>query len=347
MNILVIRFRQMGDAILATVVLNTLRQNFPEATIDFVLNERLAPLFSDHPSIDHIVTFTDDERHHALTYVRKVWQTVRRRHYDVIIDMRSTMNTALFALLSPTTRYRIGIQKAYTRLMFNYRKAMSSKENMIDHNLGLLAPLNQLKPLMLCRQFSLAITTDEVAAFGRYMNQCGVDANRPVCLVGVTAKLASKRWDEGRMAWVLRRLLERYPTLQLIFNYAPGEEAGHARNVWQQLDRSPRVFMDVQAKSPRELYAMAHHVCMYFGNEGGARHIVHAAGVPSYVIMAPGNNKERWLPQNDTPAEGIASTDFLDDEELATMTRQQQYDVITQERVCEGLFLFIDHHKIL
>jgi len=69
MNILVIRFRQMGDAILATALLNTLRLNFPEAQIHFVLNERIAPLFKGHPSVDRFITFTDNERHHALTYV--------------------------------------------------------------------------------------------------------------------------------------------------------------------------------------------------------------------------------------------------------------------------------------
>ena len=44
MKILVVRFRQMGDAILATPLLSTLRANYPDAQIDFVLNERIAPL---------------------------------------------------------------------------------------------------------------------------------------------------------------------------------------------------------------------------------------------------------------------------------------------------------------
>ena len=51
MKILVIRFRQMGDAILTTPLLSTLRKNFPEAEIDYILNERIAPLFEGHPAI--------------------------------------------------------------------------------------------------------------------------------------------------------------------------------------------------------------------------------------------------------------------------------------------------------
>src|SRR3712207_9346447 len=48
------------------------RDSFPDAQIDFVLNERLARLFEGHPSLSRVITFTDDERHHVLTYLRKV-----------------------------------------------------------------------------------------------------------------------------------------------------------------------------------------------------------------------------------------------------------------------------------
>ena len=72
MKILVVRFRQMGDAILATPLLSTLRENFPDAEIDFVLNARRAPLFEGHPAISNIITFTDEERHSFFTYLKKV-----------------------------------------------------------------------------------------------------------------------------------------------------------------------------------------------------------------------------------------------------------------------------------
>ena len=72
MNILVVRFRQMGDAILATSLLNTLRHNFPEAQIHFVLNEKIAPLFQGHPSIDKIITFAEEERHNFVHYLKRV-----------------------------------------------------------------------------------------------------------------------------------------------------------------------------------------------------------------------------------------------------------------------------------
>lgn len=337
MNILIVRFRQIGDALLSTVIMNTLRQNFPDATIDFVLNERIAPLFQGHPSIDHVITFSEEERHHALRYVRKVWNIVHRTRYDVIIDMRSTLNTVLFALFSPGTPYRIGLKKAYTLLLFNYRKQPDGSENMIDQNLSLLRPLERLRPIVPCRQFTLAITDKERNDFRDYMQACGADLRRPLLLIGVTAKIQDKCWSEDRMTWVLRQLLNEFPQAQLIFNYAPGEEEKRARAIWENLQRDPRILIDLKASSMRELYAMAHYIKLYFGNEGGARHVVHAAGVPSFVVMAPGNQKHRWLPQNEVYAGGIEVGDVVPESQLATMTRRQQYDAITQERVWEQL----------
>lgn len=63
MKILVVRFRQMDDAILTTVVLNSLKKSFPDCSIDFVLNDKICPLFEGHPSINRLIPFTDEERH--------------------------------------------------------------------------------------------------------------------------------------------------------------------------------------------------------------------------------------------------------------------------------------------
>ena len=138
----------MGDAILATALLNTLRHNFPEARIDFVLNESIAPLFSGHPSIDRILTFSDDERHRPLTYLKKVWSIVHHTRYDVIIDMRSTVNTMLFALLSPRTPYRIGVKKGYTALAFNHPVGhCGNSRSMVDYDTQFAQPLSKLRPI--------------------------------------------------------------------------------------------------------------------------------------------------------------------------------------------------------
>lgn len=336
-KILVVRFRQMGDAILATALLNTLRQSFPQAEIHFVLNDKIAPLFEGHPSIDRIITFTEKERHSILTYLRKVWQTVHGEHYDVIIDMRSTVNTMLFALFSPATEYRIGIKKGYTRLALNCLMPKCGIKSMVEHNSRLASPLEREGSVNYTKDFTLSITDAEKQEYGEYLTSQGINLAKPIMLANVTAKLANKVWDEVKMTCVLGTFMKAHPDVQVIFNYAPGKEEENARRIYGKLGSPSQVFIDVKACSARQLVALSGYTTLFFGNEGGARHIAQAAGTPSLVICAPENKKSTWIPQNSVPAEGISPSDFLTEEQLAAMSREQQYDVIDQETVSKKL----------
>ena len=347
MNILVIRFRQMGDAILSTALLNTLRHNFPDAQIHFVLNERIAPLFKGHPSVDRFITFTDDERHHALTYIRKVWHIVHETHYDIIIDMRSTANTMLFSLFSPSSKYRIGMDKGYTKLVFNHTIAPCANQySMVEYDTRYTLPLQSLRPIEPVINFTLHITDEERQSFGAYLTSQGIDLSRPVMLANVTAKLASKVWMEDRMVWVLSRFVEQYPDYQIIFNYAPGQEEENARRMYAQMGKPQQVFIDVQAHSSRELVAMSSYMTLFFGNEGGARHIAQAAGCPSLAICAPENSKKVWIPQTQVLAEGISPVDTLAAHQLTEqayqqLSREEKYSLLTQEYVWSRLQSFM------
>jgi len=347
MNILVIRFRQMGDAILSTALLNTLRHNFPDAQIHFVLNERIAPLFKGHPSVDRFITFTDDERHHALNYIRKVWHIVHETHYDIIIDMRSTANTMLFSLFSPSSKFRIGMDKGYTKLVFNHTIAPCANQySMVEYDTRYTLPLQSFGPIEPVYAFNLHITDEERQSFGAYLTSQGIDLSRPVMLANVTAKLASKVWMEDRMVWVLSRFVEQYPDYQIIFNYAPGQEEENARRMYAQMGKPQQVFIDVQAHSSRELVAMSSYMTLFFGNEGGARHIAQAAGCPSLAICAPENSKKVWIPQTQILAEGISPVDTLAAHQLTEqayqqLSREEKYSLLTQEYVWSRLQSFM------
>lgn len=343
MKILVVRFRQIGDAILTTCVFNTIRRTFPDAETYFVLNDNIAPLFKGHDAIDNIITFSKEERHSMVRYVRKVWRVVHENRFDAIIDMRSTMNTMLFALLSPRTKYRIGIRKAYTRLAFNHLITPCHKgESIISRNLRILQPLGGIKPLVIDRRFTLNITAEERDGFRRYMEDKGIDFSRPVMLAGVTAKLADKTWNEDNMICVLDRFISRYPDVQIVFNYAPGAEEDNARRMYGRLADNGNVFVDIRADSLRKLVAMSQLADFYFGNEGGARHIVHACGKPSFVICSPIADKATWLPQDDVPSKGIEAGDIVPADRLEGMTGEQKYGVITADIVTERLFAMCD-----
>lgn len=333
----------MGDTIMATPLFNTLRATFPKAEIDLVLNERIANLFKGHPSIDNIYTFNETERHNIIKYTRKVWHIVKAKKYDVIIDMRSTINTQLFALLSPSSTYRIAVSKPYTKLFSNHLIPLKAK-NRVDFNIDMALPLASEAPIKKNTNITLAVSEKEKAATYKKMEAAGFNFSLPAIMMNVTAKLENKVWPEDRMVDIIDRFIAEHHDCQIVFNYAPGREEENSRRIYRKLKNNKNVLIDLSAQSPRELFAMLQHFNFFFGNEGGARHIAHAAKVPSFVICSPGASKDIWIPRDEVPAEGVSADDITD---TTGMTDSQKYDIITTDIVWNRLKNFIKDRNIL
>ena len=62
-NILVIRFRRVGDSVLAVALCHSLKLSLPSAQVHYVVNANIAPLYEGHPDIDRVIPFTEEEQH--------------------------------------------------------------------------------------------------------------------------------------------------------------------------------------------------------------------------------------------------------------------------------------------
>ena len=87
-NILVIRFRRVGDSVLSMGLCHTLRESFPGAEIDFVINKGIDSLYREHPDIDNVIVYDKKECDNIFKYIRKTRQTMKIKRYDIIIDIR-------------------------------------------------------------------------------------------------------------------------------------------------------------------------------------------------------------------------------------------------------------------
>lgn len=344
-KILIIRFRQIGDAVLATALCNTLKESFPHAEIHFVLNKGIAPLFEHHPAIDKIITFDKKENKNFRIYISKIWKLTHNEKYDVIIDMRSTIRTLFFSLFSLSTPFRIGRIKWYSKFLHNYRIDVYSdtlKTDMVKRNSLLATPLENVHPIQYTDRFNISLSDKEIRDFRLYMEREGIHFTNPVILIGVTTKLQHKKWDTTRMTEVIRKILNDYSNFQLIFNYAPGEEEKDARQIYAHLGAPHNIFINIQANSLRQLSALCANCSFYFGNEGGARHIAQALGILSFAIYSPNSSKAMWLPQNSTEALGIDPQDLMDVEKLHFLSYEEQFSLITVEEVYKRLKYQLD-----
>ncbi len=330
-KILVIRFRRIGDSVLATALCRSLKESFPQAEIHFIINENISPLYLNHPDIDKVITFSDKENH-GFNYIKKVWNIVHETDYDVIIDMRSTIKTLPFSLFSLHTKYRIGRYKKYNALLHNYRIKDLPEDDRVENNLRLMSPLSKEGELKLNTNFRLYVTNEEKAKYRRYMEAQGIDFKKPVILCAVTARLAYKVWPYDRMTRILKNIIHEFDA-QLVFNYAGDAETKAAQDIWEKLGKDPHIFLNIQANGLRELCALTCNSTFFFGNEGGPRHIAQAFEIPSFAIYPPNISKQFWLPGNDPRFKGISPDDYMPEEQQKGMEYATRFDLIPESDV--------------
>ena len=341
-KVLVIRFRRIGDAVLSVVICSSLRKSFPEAEIHYVLNGHIAPLFENHPDIDKIIAFSDEENNHFFKYLRKVRQLMKTEQYDVIIDTRATIKTLWFSALSLKTKYRIGTSKFYNHFFHNYRVRNQEHNdlNEVERNLLLLQPLEREGKLLMTSDFRLYVTEQETTEFRKYMEQKGIDLSRFIVVCTPFTRVVGKAWDMAKMKEILFRIIQRYDA-QLIFNYSREEKAA-ALTLYEEMGRNEHIFIDVEADSLRKLVSMLETADFFFGNEGGPRHIAQACHLPSLAIYPPWVELPKWLPSNDLCYQGVTPFDMFPDQVIEGRTEKEMFDLLTVEYVWERLQPMMD-----
>ena len=333
---LVIRFRRVGDAVLAVAACSSLKRSFPDIRVDFVLNEAIAPLFEGHPDIDRVIPFSDADNASAGRYIGRVFNVMRKTRYDILIDMRATPRTLLFSLFSLRTPYRIGTRKPYSRLLHNYRVAdrIDPSLDMVQRDLLLLSPLERLGPLRLDPTFRLYVSDADRATYRAYMEGKGVDFTRPIVLAAVATRIEGKGWEMERMVGVLRRIIDTFHP-QIILNHSGYRELEISLMLYERMDYDPHILPEIEATTLRELRALTSLCDFFFGNEGGPRHIAQALDTPSYAIYPPGISRRLWLPGDSPRHRGISPDDIAPP--FPTATRSERFDLVTVDRVWSDL----------
>ena len=115
-KILTIQTAFIGDVILVTSLLETLRLNFPNTKIDIVLRKGNESLFSNHPFINKIYVW--DKSKAKTKNLFRIIKEVRKQEYDLVLAVQRFFNAGLLASFSKGKRI-IGFDKNPLSFLFN------------------------------------------------------------------------------------------------------------------------------------------------------------------------------------------------------------------------------------
>ncbi len=208
-RILIIRPSALGDVVRTVPALVSLRAQWPQARIDWLVQDTYAEVVRHHPALSGVVPFPRQAL--ARWFINPAGAVqfaglcarLNSSRYDLVIDLQGLLRSGFFTLVTGAHR-RVGFANARELgwLGYNRRHRISRGVHTVDRMLGLLAaegiplaPDLQLYPGPQDAQWAQTFLAGHALA------------DQPFAIVAPTAQWLCKCWPLDRFAAIIDRLL--------------------------------------------------------------------------------------------------------------------------------------------
>ena len=253
MRILFITATRLGDAVLATGLLDHLLQVHPDAHVTVACGTVAQGVFQRMPGLERIIVV--EKRRFDLHWVM-LWSQVAGRVWDLVVDLRGS---------------------ALSFLLLARRRAIMRGGRRPGHRLTHIAGSMGLEPAPVPVAWTGAADRQRAAAL--------LPVGGPLVGLGPTANWDGKIWPADRFVSLFRGLAERFPGARPVIFGGPGElERKAAAPVLAAL---PGAIDLVGGLSVPEAAACLARCMIFVGNDSGLMHLSAAAGAPTLGLFGP------------------------------------------------------------
>ncbi len=285
-RILLTRLKFIGDIVLTTPIIRSVRAACPDAMIAFLGEKHAVSLLQGNPHLDEILPF-DFARPAVLEQTRVAWM-LRRRRFDLVIDLFNNPRSALLTYATGA-RVRIGLDRGGRGALYTLRVRDDGrpKTPVEFHNQFLRCA--GIQPSAVRTELFLA--PDERASIQALLPE-GTGS-----LIGLHpgASWPAKRWPAERFALLADHLAAA--GRRVVVTAGP-HDGDTIRRLLYMSASPPHVLPLVPL---RRLAAAISRCDVFVSNDAGPMHIAAALGVPTVGIFGPGE-ENIWFPYD--PAEG-------------------------------------------
>jgi heptosyltransferase-2 len=285
----------IGDVLTSSILFEILRQKYPKAQLDYLINEHTFPVVENNPFIDKFIFFTEKETSSKIALF-KLASRIKNENYDVVIDVYSKFSSNLITLFSDA-KTKISKYKWYTSFIYTdtFEEEKIAKTNAglaIENRLQLLEPVLKGKQKIL--KPKIYLTDNEIEDSKQFLIKHKIDLNTPLLMFSVLGSSDKKTYPLEYMSKIIDATVEETKA-QILFNYIPNQESD-AKEIFNLCkDKTKKhTFFNVFGKNLREFLAITKHCDALIGNEGGAVNMAKALNIPTFTIFSPWILKEAW-----------------------------------------------------
>jgi lipopolysaccharide heptosyltransferase II len=293
--VLVVRLRSIGDTVLSTPSLVALRRFLPEARIDVLLEDWVAPVLEGFEAVDSVLTVSRKSKKSRFDVARQI----RRNKYDVAFNLHGGTTATFFVRLSGAP-HRVGYAHYSYRFLYNHLLSSSSDywqrefTHSAEQQLALLGFVGV--PVRDQPKSRLTVTEKASSSVAEKLKSKIENRKSKIALLHPVAATATKQWATENFARVAEFLSARgFQTVAVAT-----KKERHVLENLKKLSGAPLLIFDDLALP--EITALAARAAIFVGNDSGVAHIAAAVETPSVVVFGS-SNRNHWRPWTNAPHE--------------------------------------------
>ncbi|TWJ19284.1 lipopolysaccharide heptosyltransferase II [Geobacter argillaceus] len=280
-EILIRAVNWLGDAVMTTPAIGTVREFFPTARITLLATPLVAELFTPHPWVDELLVYDRNGRHRGIGGRLRLAAELNARAFDLAIILPNSFDSALVPWLAGIPR-RLGLRSDGRGMLLNYGMPKSLQSTTGHQSEAYRAILAHFGITASAKPQLLATTSAEDGAIAELLRSGNINPDDVVVGINPGATYGSaKRWYPERFAAVADDLAGRWGA-KIVITGGP-DETGIAADIAATMT-SPCLNLAGRTKV-RELMAVIKRCTFFVTNDSGPMHIAAAFGVPLVAIF--------------------------------------------------------------
>jgi heptosyltransferase-3 len=274
-RILVVALRRLGDVLLTTPLIRSLKGAWPDAALDVLVFRGTQGILAGNPDIADVVAMSQrPTTSESLALVRRLW-----RRYDLAVSTQSGDRPSFFAWAAG--RRSVGFVEASGL-------AAQIKWRALDHPVAVTDGLHRVYDVLrLAEAIGVASVAEVVAPKGAARS--GIAPDRPYAVIHAAPMFRYKRWTAD--GWQLLAAGLDARGLAVIATGGP-DDRGYLDEVWTG---QPQVRRHDGALAWPELSALIEGARIYVGPDTSVTHLAAATGAPTVALYGP-TDPSLWGP---------------------------------------------------
>jgi len=292
-KILIVRTDRIGDVVLSTPVIESIRAAYPQAWLAFMIRPYAADILADNPCLNEVIIYDKHHKHKSWYASFKFAQELKCMHFDVAIILHPSNRVHIITYLAGIPQ-RIGYDKNFGFLLTEKIKDEKFRglKHEVEYNFDLLKILGINSE---SKKTHIEVSKRDTDVVKNLLLNKGIEENDKFIVMHPAASCSSKIWLKENFIKVAKQLLKDIKTKIVLI--CSDEHLNICQEIYKELPSQAVIIInDLELKQLAALFKKAE---LLISNDSGPVHIAVAVGCPVVDIFGrsqPGLSPKRWGP---------------------------------------------------